>query len=63
MRAGGRGCREGMTEARRGDGGLEVRRAAVEPSDKATGSTNKPTQVAAEGENKMDIQPRDGGRK
>lgn len=27
------------------------------------GSTNKPTQAAAEGENKTDIQRRDGGRK
>lgn len=63
MRDDGRGCRKGMMEAWSGDGGLEVRRAAAEPSDKATGSTNKPTQAAAEGENKTDIYRRDGRRK
>lgn len=42
---------------------MGVRRAAAQPSDKAMGSTNKPTQAAAEGENKTDIQPRDDGRK
>lgn len=52
-----------MTEVRRSDGGLGVRTAAAEPSDKAMGSTNKPTQAAAEGENKKDIQSRDDGRK
>lgn len=50
-------------EARRANGGLEVRRAAAEPSDKVTGSTNKPTQAAAEGENKTAILWRDGRRK
>lgn len=63
MRADGRGCREAKMEARRANGGLEVRRAAAEPSDKVTGSTNKPTQAAAEGENKTAILWRDGRRK
>lgn len=50
-------------EAGGGGGGLEVRRAATETSDKATGSSNKPTQAAAEGENETDVQRRDGRRK
>lgn len=63
MRADGRGCADGVMEAGGGGGGLEVRRAATETSDKATGSSNKPTQAAAEGENETDVQRRDGRRK
>lgn len=51
-----------MMEARQWDGGPEVRKAA-EASDKATGSTNKLTQAAAECKIKTENQRRDSGRK